>query len=94
MKGAFERDAETAFRDEIKRMELQAEKLHLLRLVSDFPTVRGGEGLLARRYLTEKAVSAPLMQAFENVFPPAVAALDPKHSSDTISMTSARTKTP
>ncbi|MDO1582503.1 TIGR02444 family protein [Rhizobium oryzicola] len=94
MKNAFDGEGETALRDEIKRLELQAEKQHVARLARNFTPSDGAVGLLARRYLTERAIPAHLLHAFKDVFPPAVAALGPMHSSDIISMTSARTIAP
>lgn len=76
MKGVFEREAETAFRDEIKRMELQAEKLHVSRLTGSFMPSASASGALVRRYLTEIRLPEALMQAFAGGFAPAVEALD------------------
>lgn len=94
MKSTFDGEAEAALREEIKCIELRAEKQHVARLARDFAPSTGAPGALARRYLVVCALPAPLMQAFESVFPPAVAALGSKHSTGPISMTSARTIAP
>lgn len=94
MKSNFDGEGEMQLREEIKRLELQAEKQHVARLARDFVPSAGAEGSLGRRYLAECAVPASLMQAFEKVFPPAIAALDEQHSAGPIPMTSARTIAP
>ncbi|MDS7594267.1 TIGR02444 family protein [Agrobacterium tumefaciens] len=59
MKGRCDAGAETALREDIKRVELQAERLHIARLTEAFPvsSVAGKrEPDLADRYLTERGV--------------------------------------
>ena len=59
MKGNCATGAETALRDDIKRVELQAEKLHVARLVEAFPVSFAAgkrEHDLADRYLIDRGV--------------------------------------
>lgn len=59
MKGRCEAGAETALREDIKRVELQAERLHVARLAEAFPVspaAGNSKHDLADRYLIERGV--------------------------------------
>jgi uncharacterized protein (TIGR02444 family) len=53
MKQVCDTAEETALREDIKRVELQAEKLHVARLVASLPAETGGTPALADCYLAE-----------------------------------------
>jgi len=68
MKGRFGAEAELALREAIKRLELEAERLHVARLVAAYPTSAGG-GAGAAAYLNLCGVPArdagEFLQTFE-----------------------------
>lgn len=59
---------ESALREEIKRIELNAEKLHVSRLANAFPEGNDHKGTLAERYLTDRGLSADRRKAITALF--------------------------
>lgn len=51
MKACCVSEAERSLRDAVKKIELQAEKQHVARLVESFPATEGGMTRMAERYL-------------------------------------------
>lgn len=68
MKGRFTGPAELGLRDEIKRLELEAERLHVIRLAQSFPPARDDAGGTALAYLATRGVSAIEGSEFIQIF--------------------------
>ena len=66
---------ESELREGIKRIELQAEKLHVVRLAENFPGTGAEARELALRYLTERGLSESVCRASLSVLADAVACL-------------------
>lgn len=64
MKGHFRGAEETALRAGVKRLELEAERLHVSRLIQAFPRETNSESALIEAYLREKGVPQPQMDRF------------------------------
>ncbi len=78
MKGHCDAGAETALREDIKRVELQAERLHVARLAEAFPTspVAGNsKHHLADRYLIERGVPSQQRRDCLSLFDAVIARL-------------------
>lgn len=83
MKGRFVADPELALRDAIKRLELEAERLHVARLVNAYPTSsRGSAG--APAYLAECGTPERAAQEFLRTFAAAYSAQVLAHTDDEI----------
>lgn len=68
MKTAFNAPAELQLRDEIKRVELEAERLHVVRLVQSYPTVTTDQTATAPIYLARCQAPDDQAQAFLSTF--------------------------
>jgi uncharacterized protein (TIGR02444 family) len=68
MKRVCATDAETALREDIKRTELQAEKLHVARLTKTLPADTGGIHALADVYLAKCRLSPERRAASLSLF--------------------------
>ena len=66
---------ESELREEIKRIELQAEKLHVVRLAENFPGTGADARELAFRYLTERGLLESMSRASLSTLADAVACL-------------------
>lgn len=68
MKTRFTAPAETALREQIKRLELEAEHLHVLRLAEAFPQPVSGGGNAPLLYLSLCGAAAPEAEQFLATF--------------------------
>jgi uncharacterized protein (TIGR02444 family) len=75
LKGHCSSVGESELREEIKRIELQAEKLHVVRLAGTFPGTGADAGELAYRYLRERGLSERMCRTALSVLADAVACL-------------------
>ena len=68
MKGRFTAPAETALREQVKQLELEAEHLHVLRLVQAFPAHAPGGGSAPLLYLSLCGATAAEAEQFLATF--------------------------
>lgn len=68
MKGRFTAPPELALRDEIKRLELEAERLHVQRLAEAFPPSGEGSRMAASQYLALGGVPTDTATQFLQTF--------------------------
>ncbi|WP_162243204.1 TIGR02444 family protein [Devosia sp. Leaf420] len=68
MKGRFTAPSEQALRDDIKRLELEAERLHVQRLAEAFPPAGGEGGVAASQYLALRGVPTDIATQFLQTF--------------------------
>lgn len=70
---------EAALRNDVKRIELQAEKLHVARLVAVFPAQAAGHGALAERYLADRGMPEKQRSVTVGLFEQALTKSMPNH---------------
>jgi uncharacterized protein (TIGR02444 family) len=68
MKGRFQAPAELALRDNVKRLELEAERLHVLRIAGIFPPASANGMLPAMACLAMYAVPSDMAGRFMRTF--------------------------
>ncbi|KRA97583.1 hypothetical protein ASD83_10705 [Devosia sp. Root685] len=68
MKGRFNAPAETGLHDDIKRLELEAERLHVQRLAEAFPPSAANGESTALLYLAMRGLAAPAATEFLKTF--------------------------
>lgn len=68
MKGRFTAPAESGLRDDIKRLELEAERLHVQRLAEAFPPSAGNGESAALMYLAMRGLPATAATQFLKTF--------------------------
>ena len=68
MKHRFASPSEVTLRDDIKRLELEAERLHVLRLVGAFPASSASGQVSAARYLATCGLTGDAARDFIEIF--------------------------
>lgn len=68
MKHRFTAVPEAALREEIKRLELEAERRHVARLVDGLPAIASADGAAARRYLATCGLTDEAAAEFIEIF--------------------------